>query len=76
MYTKLATRANGQSFAVWSQLTMSGGLTAAYIQTLGMLITSYHRIPTGMNRNPRRDDVAHRGGLPVSRVSMHVILQP
>ena len=73
MYTKLATHANGQSFAVWSQLTMSVGWATAYI--LGML-TGYHRIPTGMSRNPRHDDVAHKGGLPVSRVSMHVILQP
>ena len=67
----LATRANGQSFAVWSQLTMSVGWGTAYI--LGML-TGYHRIPTGMNRNPRRDDVAHRNRLPITHVYMHVIL--
>ena len=62
MYTKLATRANGQSFAVWSQLTMSVGQAAAYIQTLGMLITSYHRIPNWNEQESASDDVAHRAG--------------
>ena len=67
MNTKISNKAVGHSPAVWSSTDNEWGPDRCLYTNTG---NAYNWLPPDSNWNARRDDVAHRGGLPVSHMYM------